>query len=196
MDRDVVDALRRCREAHRFNRALVAWTGFRHAEVSYTAAPRHSGQAKWGWKGLLRYAMDGILSFSIRPLRLVGLAGILVSTASFLYLMVIAVRRIVSPDGPWAEVGFASVIGMVALLSGSQLLGTWLLGEYIGRIYEQVKGRPPYILRQPRERGEAIGAATPHSRRRPARVPEGHAPRIALSAHHRAPAQDPEDRSA
>lgn len=153
IDRAVLDALCQCREQHRFNRALVAWAGFRQTSILYTAANRHAGQAKWTWWRLVNYAMDGILSFSVRPLRLVGLLGGLLSSLSFAYLLLVAVLRLVRPELAGADFGYASIIGMIALLGGSQLLSVWLLGEYIGRIYEQVKGRPAYLLR-PLTRGE------------------------------------------
>jgi dolichol-phosphate mannosyltransferase len=147
MDRAVVDVVRACRERHRFNRALVAWSGFRRASVPYSAAPRHSGVTKWSGLRLAKYAMDGVLSFSVRPLRAVGLLGGVLSSLSFLYLVFVAVLRVVRPELAGADFGYASIIGMIALLGGSQLLCAWLLGEYVGRIYEQVKGRPPYVVR-------------------------------------------------
>jgi dolichol-phosphate mannosyltransferase len=149
LDASVVQALRACREVHRFNRALVAWTGFRRTEITYTAAPRHSGRTHWNARKLLKYAMDGILSFSVRPLRLVGLAGVALSGLSFAYLLLVAVLRIVRPELAGAHNGYASIIGMICLLGGFQLSSIWLLGEYIGRIYEQVKGRPVYLVRAP-----------------------------------------------
>ncbi len=150
MDRAVVEAVRSCREGHRFNRALVAWAGFRHASIRYVAADRHAGRSHWNWRRLAVYAMDGILSFSVRPLRLVGLAGGVLSLLSFAYLTFVAILRVVRPDLAGAEFGYASIVGMVGLIGGFQLLGIWLLGEYVGRIYEQVKDRPAYLVREPR----------------------------------------------
>lgn len=149
LDRAVVDVVRTCREAHRFNRALVAWAGFRHAAVSYTAARRHAGQTAWGWRGLVAYALGGVLSFSITPLRLAGWLGAAVSALSFLYLIYVATLRLTFPEWASPATGYASIIGMIALLGGCQLLAVWILGEYIGRIYEQVKARPPYLVRLP-----------------------------------------------
>ena len=151
MDRAVVDAVRNCRESHRFNRALVAWTGFRHASISYVAANRHSGVTYWNWRRLVVYAMDGILSFSVRPLRLVG-PGRRGHQRPELRLpdWSSPSLRIVRPELAGADFGYASIIGMVSLIGGFQLLGIWLLGEYVGRIYEQVKGRPSYVVREPR----------------------------------------------
>ncbi len=148
LDASVVASLRACREVHRFNRALVAWTGSSRAQVTYTAAPRNAGQTHWNGRKLLKYAMDGILSFSVRPLRLVGLAGVALSVISFAYLLLVAVLRIVRPELAGVGHGYASIIGMISLLGGFQLTSIWLLGEYIGRIYEQVKGRPLYLLKE------------------------------------------------
>jgi glycosyltransferase involved in cell wall biosynthesis len=159
LDRDVVDALRQCREFHRFNRALVAWTGFRQTAVTYVAAPRHAGRSHWGRAKLFQYALDGILSFSIRPLRLVGLLGGGLSALSICYMLVVAVLRVVRPELAGAHLGYASIIGMISLLGGFQLLATWLLGEYTGRTYEQVKSRPVYIVRRPRSPQTARNAA-------------------------------------
>jgi dolichol-phosphate mannosyltransferase len=147
LDRAVVETLRSCREAHRFNRALVAWAGFRQVAVPYHAARRHAGTAKWSTRRLLAYALDGILSFSVRPLRWMAAAGALVSSLSFVYLIVVVVLRIVRPELAGAHFGYASIIGLIALLGGCQLLCAGLLGEYVGRIYEQVKGRPAYVVR-------------------------------------------------
>ena len=173
MDRAVVEVLRQCREQHRFNRALVAWAGFRNTAVTYTAAPRHAGRTHWNWGRLLRYAMDGILSFSVRPLRLVGLLGGFVSAISFAYLTLVAILRIGWPHLAGAGFGYASIIGMIALLGGFQLLGIWLLGEYVGRIYEQSKGRPAYIIREDRAWRADPAASCP---------PASHAARIAEPA--------------
>ncbi|MDR3634524.1 MAG: glycosyltransferase family 2 protein [Isosphaeraceae bacterium] len=159
LDRAVVDAVRQCREYHRFNRALVAWIGFRHAAITYTAAPRHAGKTHWGHWKLIQYAMDGILSFSIRPLRLMGLLGGGTCALSILYMVFVAILRIVRPELAGANFGYASIIGMIALLGGFQFMGIWLLGEYTGRTYEQVKERPVYVLRQAGDRGRARGAA-------------------------------------
>jgi dolichol-phosphate mannosyltransferase len=154
MDRAVVDVLRSCREAHRFNRALVAWAGFRQVSVPYRAARRHAGVAKWSTRRLAAYALDGILSFSVRPLRWMAGAGAIVSGASFAYLILVAILRIVRPELAGADFGYASIIGLIALLGGGQLLCAGLLGEYVGRIYEQVKGRPAYVVRSRERCGE------------------------------------------
>ncbi len=163
MDRAVADVVRGCREAHRFNRALIAWAGFRRAGITYTAARRHAGQTQWGWRKLLPYALNGILSFSIAPLRLVGWLGGVVSVLSFLYLLVVAVLRLTRPELAGVHTGYASIIGMIALLGGFQLLAIWVLGEYTGRIYEQVKARPNYLVRRPHDPHDSRALRHPRS---------------------------------
>ena len=150
LDRHVIEILCRCREQHRFNRALVAWAGFRQTSIEYTAAQRHAGQTHWSTLGLLQYALDGILSFSGTPLRLAGLAGGMVSVLSFMYLAFVVGLRLLRPELFGDSFGYASIIGMVSLLGGIQLVAAWVLGEYIGRIFEQVKQRPSYVVRSPR----------------------------------------------
>jgi glycosyltransferase involved in cell wall biosynthesis len=142
MDRAVVEVVRRCREHHRFNRSLVSWAGFRHLSIAYVPSRRHSGRSKWSKTGLFLYALDGFFSNSFRPLRWVGLAGGLVSAMSFIYLLILAFT------GAFASGGPVGMVGLISLLGGTQMLGFWLLGEYVGRIYEEVKGRPLYIGRE------------------------------------------------
>ena len=183
MDRAVVEAVRQCRENHRFNRALVAWTGFRRTAITYKAADRHAGTTKWSWRGLVRYAMDGTLSFSVRPLRVAGLGGGLISGLSFAYLMFVAVLRLVKPEAAGANFGYASLVGMIGAIGGFQLLAIWLLGEYVGRIYEQVKGRPSYVVRD--AEGPVIRPGVPrgpipaHHLNRPQPIRTVEAPRLA-----------------
>jgi glycosyltransferase involved in cell wall biosynthesis len=160
MDRAVVEAVRRCREHHRFNRTLVGWAGFRHLAITYQAAGRHSGQSKWSGWGLFLYALDGIFSFSFRPLRLVGLVGGIISLLSLAFLLIVASVWAARPGPGGMTIADACIIGLIALLGGTQLLGFWLLGEYVGRTYEQVKGRPPYVVRETLGQ-EAAGLAMP-----------------------------------
>ena len=120
-----------------------------------------AGQTRWGWPTLIRYAVNGILSFSVAPLRLVGWLGGTVSVLSFSYLILVTLLRLVRPDLAGADRGYASIIGMIALLGGFQLLAIWVLGEYIGRIYEQVKGRPNYLVRRYDNRHKRIALPAP-----------------------------------
>jgi len=144
MDRRVVEHIRSCRERFRFNRGLAGWVGFRRESVPFVADKRLAGEARWPLVKLIGYAMDAILSFSALPLRIAGLLGLAISFLSFLYLLVILVARIFGQ--PWP--GYSSLVGGIFLLGGMQLLCIWALGEYIGRLYEEIKGRPLYIVRR------------------------------------------------
>ncbi len=144
MSRAAVDAFLACRERCRFNRGLVQWIGFRYEEVPYDAAPRHAGRSKYSWRAMFRLAGDAIFSFSTWPLRLAGLAGLTVSLLAMAYLAFVLWARLFTAH---ALPGWSSILASVLLIGGVQLLVLWILGEYVGRLYEEVKNRPIYIVR-------------------------------------------------
>lgn len=145
LDRSVVDALGRLPERRRFMKGLFAWVGFRVAVVDYTRAARSAGASKFsGWR-LWNLAVEGITSFSTVPLRLWTYLGAVVAVVSFLYASFIVVRTLVMGiDVP----GYASLLTVILFLGGVQLVGIGVLGEYIGRIYNETKHRPLYIVRE------------------------------------------------
>jgi len=139
MSRRVVVAMRELRETHRFVRGLVAWIGFKQTAVEYDRAARVAGETKYPFRKMIAFAFDGIASFSILPLRLATYLGVLVGVASVLYAM----SAIFAHFGLHATVpGWTTTVVLVSFLFSVQLLVTGVLGEYIGRIYEQVKQRP------------------------------------------------------
>jgi glycosyltransferase involved in cell wall biosynthesis len=144
LDRRVVDALKRLPERRRFMKGLFAWVGFRQATIPYTRQPRPSGHTKFsGWK-LWNLALDGITSFSTAPLRVWTYIGLLVALLSFVYgLFIITTVLVSGSDLP----GYASLITVVLFLGGVQLVGLGILGEYVGRLLQEVKQRPIYLLR-------------------------------------------------
>lgn len=144
MDRKVVDAVKRLPERHRFMKGLFAWVGFRQATIPYTRAPRSAGRTKFsGWR-LWNLAIEGITSFSTAPLRIWTYLGGVVALVAFAYALFIVGRTLVhGTDLP----GYASLITVVLFLGGIQLIGLGVLGEYIGRLYGEAKGRPVYIVR-------------------------------------------------
>ena len=144
MSRRVVLVLRELRECHRFVRGLVAWVGFKQTEVLYDRPARFAGETKYPLRKMLRFAIDGITSFSIVPLRLASYLGLVIAIMSFcLGLWAVWIKWF----GTGAVPGWATTFVLVSMLSSVQLVMIGILGEYIGRIYEQVKQRPLYIVR-------------------------------------------------
>jgi glycosyltransferase involved in cell wall biosynthesis len=144
MSRPAVQAFLACRERCRCNRALVQWIGFSQAEVLYDAEPRLAGQSKFSYRALFHLAGDAIFSFSTWPLRVAGLAGGLVSAAAAVYLVFILWARLFTDRVP---PGWSSILATVLILGGVNLVVLWILGEYVGRLFEEVKQRPIYIVR-------------------------------------------------
>jgi dolichol-phosphate mannosyltransferase len=143
MSRRIVVVLRGLRETHRFVRGLVAWLGFKQTAVLYDRPVRFAGETKYPFAKMLRFAIDGITSFSILPLRFATYLGMLISALS----VAVAVWAVLARFVFHATVpGWTTVIVLVSLLASVQLIMTGILGEYIGRIYEQVKLRPIYVL--------------------------------------------------
>ncbi len=144
LDRRVVDVLKQLPERTRFMKGLFAWVGYRQAEVLYDREPRHSGETKWNYWRLWNFAIDGIVSFSIAPLRIWSYIGITFAGISFLYGTFLLLRTLISGnDVP----GYASLMVAVLFLGGVQMMSLGVLGEYLGRVYEEVKGRPLYLVR-------------------------------------------------
>lgn len=149
MDRRVVDALRQLPENHRFMKGLFAWVGFRTVTIPYTNAKRHAGVSSFnGWK-LWNLALEGITSFSTAPLKIWTYIGMGVSALSLMYAMLIVVDTLVEGvDVP----GYASLMAGIMFIGGVQLIGIGVLGEYVGRIYHEVKRRPVYLVREEHRR--------------------------------------------
>jgi glycosyltransferase involved in cell wall biosynthesis len=146
MSRRVVDAIRRSPERHRFIRGLVSWVGFNQIGIDYDRDERHSGTTKYPLTKMVRFAIDGITSFSDAPLRFASYLGFTVSLAAFIYALVIVGYKLFSLKPPGYTPGWASTIVAVLFLGGVQLISLGILGEYIGRIYDEVKGRPLYLI--------------------------------------------------
>jgi glycosyltransferase involved in cell wall biosynthesis len=145
MSRVVVDALRQLPERTRFMKGLYAWVGFSQTTVAYDIEPRVQGRSKWGLWRLWRLALDGITSFSALPLKVWSVVGLTFALAALAYGTYLVVRTIVhGVDVP----GYASVMVMILFLGGLQLLSLGIIGEYLGRVYDEVKARPLYVVRQ------------------------------------------------
>ena len=144
LDRKVVDAIKAMPERTRFMKGLFAWAGFKQASITYSRAPRTTGQSKFRYWHLWTFALDGITSSSTVPLRIWSYLGGLVALFALAFAMFIAVRTLVfGIDVP----GYASLIVSVLFLGGLQLLSLGILGEYVGRILTETKQRPLYVIR-------------------------------------------------
>jgi polyisoprenyl-phosphate glycosyltransferase len=144
MDRQVVSALRQLPERNRFMKGLYAWVGFNCTAIDYEPLPRADGQSNYGFRGALSLAVTGLLAFSVAPLRLVSYFGLFLSIAALGYgAWVVFDYFWFGADTP----GYATIVVGMMFLSGIQLLSIGILAEYVGRIYEEVKQRPTYLLR-------------------------------------------------
>jgi dolichol-phosphate mannosyltransferase len=143
LDRRALDALLSMRERNRFLRGMTVWVGYRQAAVPYTRDRRYAGETKYTIPKMLRFSLDAISSFSHRPLQLATLLGFVISTLAFIAIPVVIVLRILGSYLP----GFSSLTIAVLLLGGIQLIAIGIIGEYVGRIYDEVKGRPLYLVR-------------------------------------------------
>ena len=143
MDKVAVEAFRSYRERARFIRGLVNTLGFKVATFEFTAPPRFAGHSKYNLRKMLHFALDGITSFSNLPLRWAFYIGIVFGLMSFLVILHVLYVKYVADD---AVPGWATMTASVLFLGGIQLVGIGILGEYIGRIFEEVKQRPLYIV--------------------------------------------------
>ncbi|HMQ33525.1 MAG TPA: glycosyltransferase family 2 protein [Chloroflexaceae bacterium] len=147
MDRKVVDALARIREHHRFMRGLSVWVGFKSTGVPYRRHARKAGSTKYPLRKMLKFALDGITSFSYLPLQLATYMGFGVAALSLLFIIVVIVMRLVAPTAEEAAFyGQASTLAAVLFIGAVQLISLGIIGEYVGRIYDEVKGRRPHIV--------------------------------------------------
>lgn len=143
IDRKVVDILCKMRERHRFLRGMASWVGFRQVGVSYKRAARHTGSTKYPLKKMVKFASDAITGFSYFPLQVATYMGFISAGISILAIPVVIILRLA---GSQAFFGQATTLIAVLFLGGVQLISLGILGEYIGRLYDEAKGRPLYIV--------------------------------------------------
>lgn len=144
MDRKVVDVMNQMREHHRFLRGMSAWVGFRQIGVSYRRAARFAGETKYPFRKMLKLALNAITGFSYFPLQLATYMGFIAAGISILAIPVVVVLRIIGQGAILG--GQATTLIAVLFLGGVQLISLGILGEYLGRVYDEVKGRPLYIV--------------------------------------------------
>jgi dolichol-phosphate mannosyltransferase len=145
LDRKVVDVINKMRERHRFLRGMSVWVGFRQTGVPYKRAARFAGETKYPLKKMIKFAGDAITGFSYLPLQLATYLGFIAAGLSILAIPVVVAARMA---GSQAFFGQATTLIAVLFLGGVQLISLGILGEYIGRIYDEARGRPLYIVRE------------------------------------------------
>lgn len=143
MDRKVIDVVNQMPERNRFMKGLLAWPGFRRKVLTFQRAPRTAGSTKWNYLKLGQLAIEGITSFSTKPLRLATVAGLVTSLSAFVYSLIVLTKTIIWGD-PVA--GYPSMLIVILLIGGIQLLSIGLLGEYVGRLFLESKQRPLYVV--------------------------------------------------
>ena len=145
LKRGMVDAILEMTEYHRFSKGIFSWVGFNTKYIPYTVEEREFGETKWSYAKLFKYAFEGILSFSTLPLKLATGMGLVTAVASIIYLIVVVLQKLIfGIDVP----GYATIVVLVLFLGGMQLFCLGILGEYLSKIYIQVKNRPIYILKE------------------------------------------------
>ena len=145
LDRKVCDQMNSIQEKNRFVRGLVSWVGFKQIAVEYERDERLAGESKYPLKKMLKLSMDGITSFSYKPLKLASYAGVTLSGIGFIYLLVVLYLKLFTDS---TITGWSSLIVIQLFFSGIILIILGMIGEYIGRIYDETKNRPLYIVRE------------------------------------------------
>ena len=145
LDKRCVEALKQLRESERYTKGMYSWIGYRKKEITYDRDPRLAGDVKQNYRKLTNLAFDGITSFSTTPLRISTVLGVLVSVAAFLYLGKVILQAVLFGD---KVAGYPSLMAVVLFLGGVQLLSLGVIGEYVGRIFKESKGRPLYFVEE------------------------------------------------
>ena len=145
LDKRCVEALTQFRESQRYTKGMFSWIGYKKKEIEYDRDPRAAGETKWNYLKLINLAIDGITSFTTAPLRISSVMGIVVSLAAFVYIIYLVVRTIAHGTD---LAGYPSMMAVILFLGGVQLLSLGVIGEYVGRIFNESKQRPLYFIEE------------------------------------------------
>lgn len=145
LDRRVVEALKQFRESQRNTKAMFSWVGFHKKEILYDRDPRAAGETKWNYLKLINLAVDGITSFTTAPLRISTIVGTVISAIAFIFIIVLVLRTLFFGSD---EAGYPSMMAVILFLGGIQLLSIGIIGEYVGRIFNETKQRPLYLIEE------------------------------------------------
>ena len=154
--RAMVESIVQMPEYHRFSKGFFSWVGYRTKYIPYDVQAREGGESKWSFRSLFHYAVDGIVSFTTAPLKLATVIGTVMFFVSIVYIAVIVIEKLFFGI---AVAGYASIVALILLFGGLQLLCIGIIGEYIAKIYEQVKNRPVYIIKKEYRRDEEKDAS-------------------------------------
>ena len=144
LDRSCINALKKMRESERYTKGMYCWIGFKKKEIEFEQGDRVAGESSWNYRGLFSLAIDGITSFTNAPLRISTIVGFIVSMFAFLYMIYVFIKALIYGD---PVQGYPTMVILILFLGGIQLLSLGIIGEYIGRIYNETKNRPDYIVR-------------------------------------------------
>jgi glycosyltransferase involved in cell wall biosynthesis len=151
LDKRCVEALRQFRESQRYTKGMFSWVGYKKKEILYDRDPRAAGETKWNYRKLVNFAIDGITSFTTAPLRFSSLMGITISAVAFIYIIYLVIRTVLfGPD----QAGYPSMMAAILFLGGVQLISIGIIGEYVGRIFNETKHRPLYFIEEHHEATE------------------------------------------
>lgn len=144
LNRNALDALLKLREKHRYMKGLFAWVGYSQAEITYERDERYAGKTKWGFWSLVNLAFEGLTSFSVLPLRLASMVGVFSAFIAMVFGTVIIFKKFIYGD-PVA--GYPSLVVLITFIGGIQLLALGVIGEYLGRVFNETKNRPLYLIK-------------------------------------------------
>lgn len=145
LDRVCVDALKEIRESQRYTKGMFSWIGFKKKEITYDRDPRAAGTTGWNYPKLINFAIDGLTSFTTAPLRISSIMGVVISLIAFIYIIILVFQTIFFGSN---LAGYPSMMAVILFLGGVQLLSLGVIGEYIGRIFNETKQRPLYFVQQ------------------------------------------------
>ena len=145
LSRRCIDALRQFRESQRNTKAMFSWIGYKKKEIFYDRDPRLAGETKWNYQKLINLAIDGITSFTTAPLRIATMTGLVISVSAFIYIAYLLIRPLF---GVSTGAGYSSTLAIILFLGGAQMLFLGIIGEYVGRIFNETKNRPLYLIEE------------------------------------------------
>ena len=145
LDQRCIEALKQIRESHRYTKGMFSWIGFKKKEIAYKRDPRIAGKTKFNYSKLVNFAIDGILSFTTAPLRISSILGIIISVIAFIFIAIVVIKTMIFGD---VVAGYPSLMAVILFLGGVQLLSIGIIGEYVGRIFNETKGRPLYFVEE------------------------------------------------